>query len=272
MDSQPYDIEAVAELARQAGTAIMELYKSARLNNSIEYKHDDSPVTLADFTAHQLITEGLSNLGNTFHILSEEGEKISYEERKHWDSFWLIDPLDGTQEFINQTGNFAVNIGLVRGGYPVAGVIYLPVSQKLYYADKHGAFLREGNAAARKLSLPGKPIANILRAVRSRGNFRPAEQEVLERLGVSQSSPVGSAIKYCMIAEGKADIYYRASPNQEWDSAAGQAIIEHSGGHVLDLQMQRFAYNKPSLVNGPFICLGFSDYSLINTSAFELAL
>jgi 3'(2'), 5'-bisphosphate nucleotidase len=255
------DILAVAEIAVAAGQKIMEFYGGFDIAPTIELKADDSPVTVADRAAHDVIWQGLEALGYGFPILSEEGRAIPYAERQGWETFWLVDPLDGTKEFIRRTGSFAVNIGLVHQGYAVAGAIYQPVSQQLYYADHRGTYRRTPQGRTERLVLPAQPNLAHLRAVRSKGNFTPAEQQSLDRLGVATTEPVGSALKYCLLAEGLADIYYRTSPNSEWDSAAGQAIIEHAGGRVLALEpgFPRFGYNKPSLINGGFICTGFAE-------------
>ncbi len=255
------DILAIAEIAVAAGKKIIEYYHGFDIAATIEMKTDNSPVTVADKAAHDLIVQGLEGLDYGFPILSEEGRHIHHEERQAWETFWLVDPLDGTKEFIHRTDSFAVNIGLIHQTYPVAGVIYLPVSGWLYYADHQGAFKRSPEGQTTQLQLPTQPSLEHLRAVRSKGNFTATEQLNVAKLGVISSERVGSAIKYCLIAEGAADIYYRTSPNSEWDSAAGQAIIEHSGGRVLALVpgFPRFAYNKVSLINGGFICTGFAE-------------
>ncbi|MCU0448696.1 MAG: 3'(2'),5'-bisphosphate nucleotidase CysQ [Bernardetiaceae bacterium] len=257
------DIAAVAHIAQQAGQKIMEFYGEYDIAATIEQKADQSPVTVADKAAHQVIAEGLAGLGHPFPILSEEGRDIPYHERRAWPTFWIVDPLDGTKEFIRRTGHFAVNIGLIHHDFPVAGVIYLPVSGLTYYADANGAFKITPGQLPVRLQCPAVAPAQ-LRAVRSKGNFGPAEQQVLDALAVQEVRPVGSSIKYCQVAEGQAELYYRASPNSEWDSAAGQAIVEQAGGKILAVPPQptgfeRFGYNKPSLINGPFVCVGFAD-------------
>jgi 3'(2'), 5'-bisphosphate nucleotidase len=173
--------------------------------------------------------------------------------------------LDGTKEFIKGNGNFTVNIGLIHGNYPIAGIIYLPVSDTLYFADENGAFKVGKDKVKIRLQLPQEPDYLNLRAVKSSSNtYKPSELAMLEKLGVKHITPIGSAIKYCLLAEGSADIYYRQSPNMEWDSASGQAILEISGGKILGADKERFPYNKESLLNGEFICFGFSDISKLN--------
>ncbi|SFF44799.1 3'(2'),5'-bisphosphate nucleotidase [Thermoflexibacter ruber] len=254
------NIQAICSIAVQAGKKLLEFYRKNDLQ--VQYKEDNSPVSAADYAANKIITGEIEKLAYSFPILSEEGADIPYEVRKDWETFWLIDPLDGTKEFIKGNDNFTVNIGLVYQSFPIAGVIYLPVNDVLYFADKNGAFKQIASGELIRLQLPQEPDYQNLRAVKSSSNaYRPEEYEVLKKLNVKQITPIGSAVKYCMIAEGSADIYYRQSPNMEWDSAAGQAIIEISGGKVLDANKQRFAYNKPSLINGEFICYGFGDSS-----------
>lgn len=256
------DIEAINAIALKAGRKLLEFYQKSDLQ--VQYKEDDSPVSAADYAANQVIMEGLEQLNYPFPILSEEGADIPYEVRQQWETFWLVDPLDGTKEFIKGNGNFTVNIGLIHQNYPIAGVIYLPVSDILYFADAQGAFKKEANQKITPLLLPQEPDYHNLRAVKSSSNqYKPTEYQVLEQLNVKQITPIGSAIKYCLVADGSADIYYRQSPNMEWDSAAGQAIIEISGGKILGADKQRFSYNKPSLINEEFICFGFGDTSKI---------
>jgi len=257
------DIEKINEIAIKAGKKLLEFYLRADLQ--VIYKEDNSPVSAADYAANQIIIEDLEKLNYGFPILSEEGTETPYESRKNWETFWSVDPLDGTKEFIKGNGNFTVNIGLIYQNYPIAGVIYLPVSEDLYFADENGAFKVNKMQEKIRLQLPQEPDYQNLSAVKSNTNkYTPSEYSVLEKLGVKQIRPIGSAIKYCLLAERSADIYYRQSPNMEWDSASGQAILEISGGKILGADKKRFSYNKPSLINGEFICFGFSDTSKLD--------
>lgn len=252
------DIDAINNIAIEAGKKLLEFYQNPDLQ--INYKEDDSPVSAADYAANQVIIEKLEQLNYGFPIMTEEGAAIPYEERKDWQTFWSVDPLDGTKEFIKGNGNFTVNIGLIHQNYPIAGVIYLPVSETLYFADENGAFKVDKNKIKTQLMLPQEPDYENLRAVKSSSNkYKPSEFAVLEKLKVKHITPIGSAIKYCLLAEGSTDIYYRQSPNMEWDSASGQAILEISGGKILGADKKRFPYNKPNLMNGEFICFGFSN-------------
>jgi 3'(2'), 5'-bisphosphate nucleotidase len=256
------DISAICDIAIEAGNRLLDFYQKPDLK--ISYKEDDSPVSTADYMANQVIMEGLEKLAYGFPILSEEGTSIPYTTRKDWQTFWSVDPLDGTKEFIKGNGNFTVNIGLIHHNYPIAGVIYLPVNQILYFADENGAFKIDNMQQKTRLQLPQEPDYKNLRAVKSSSNtYRPSELAVLEKLNVKHITPIGSAIKYCLLAEGSADIYYRQSPNMEWDSASGQAILEISGGKILGADKQRFPYNKPNLMNEEFICLAFGNTSEI---------
>lgn len=258
------DISAVCDIAIEAGKRLLDFYQNPDLK--IDYKEDDSPVSAADYAANQVIIEKLEKLNYGFPIMSEEGVNIPYEERKDWKTFWSVDPLDGTKEFIKGNGNFTVNIGLIHEDYPIAGVIYLPVSQTLYFADEHGAFRIDANKVKTQLQLPQEPDYDNLRAVKSSSNrYKPSELAVLEKLKVKHIHPIGSAIKYCLLAEGSSDIYYRQSPNMEWDSASGQAILEISGGKILGADKRRFPYNKPNLMNGEFICFAFGNTEKVET-------
>ncbi|WP_448520709.1 3'(2'),5'-bisphosphate nucleotidase CysQ [Rhodoflexus sp.] len=255
------DIGALVKTAVQAGQIIMQHYRSSTLG--IFCKSDHSPVTDADHEAHRFISEQLRQMTPDFPIVSEEGDNFSYQTRKNWDTFWMVDPLDGTQEFIGQTGHFAVCIALIHRNYPLMSAVYLPAMQELFFADGKHAFKTLPNGTVSRLILPKAPPQAPWRAVCSKGKMPERDRMFLQQLGIQHAEPMGSALKYCALAEGAADIFFRTRGNSEWDSAAGQAVIEQAGGHVLDLQGQRFAYNKESLLNPPFICLGFSNQELI---------
>lgn len=255
------DVGALVKITVQAGQLVMKYYQSAALN--IFRKSDRSPVTDADRAAHRFIEEQLARMTPDFPVLSEEGNVVPYEVRRHWETFWLVDPLDGTREFIEQTGHFAVCIGLIHRRYPLLGVVYMPAAGELFFANGKHAFKTRSNGAVTQLSLPQEPPKVPWRAVCSKGKMPERDRIFLEQLGIRHAEPVGSALKYCALAEGTADLFFRTRGNSEWDSAAGQAILEQAGGHVLDLQGQRFAYNKESLTNPPFVCLGFSNKELI---------
>jgi 3'(2'), 5'-bisphosphate nucleotidase len=249
-------IDQIKEIAKKAGEAIMDVYNNADLNQIVEHKADDSPLTLADQAAEKVIKKGLEDLSTQYPILSEEGKKMSYETRKDWTTFWLVDPLDGTKEFIKRNGQFTVNIALIKDGYPIMGVIYVPATATFYVGDENMAY-KEDESGKVHLKVNNKTNDRI--AVRSASHASPEEDTLLGKYNVTDSISVGSSLKFCMVAEGKADIYYRHGPTMEWDTGAGQAILEAAGGKVFkgNEPKERFNYNKENLLNGSFLCLGF---------------
>ncbi|MFL5730541.1 MAG: 3'(2'),5'-bisphosphate nucleotidase CysQ [Cytophagaceae bacterium] len=253
MEWNKIDIEKINRIALLAGEKIMEIYNDADFSKVVDFKADHSPLTLADKASHNVIEEELFELGAGLPLLSEEGRTIEYDERRAWNTFWLVDPLDGTKEFIKRNGEFTVNIALIEQGTPVLGVIYAPATNKLYYAIKgQGAWKREGGNTIKIQT--GKKENNWI-AVGSRSHSAPEEQTVLSKYPVTDSVSIGSSLKFCLLAEGQADIYYRHGPTMEWDTGAGQAILEAAGGKMLDNQGNLFVYNKQSLTNSSFLCL-----------------
>lgn len=254
------------EISLAAGKEIMAVYGQELI---IEAKADDSPLTIADQRSHQTIERGLQIAYPDIPVLSEEGSKIPYEERKNWQRFWLVDPLDGTKEFIKRNGEFTVNIALIEENYPVLGVIYVPAMDVFYYGEENsGAFKLEA-ASARKFEkadelfegsilLTAKKALDRTRIVTSRSHMSAETQEFIDRIN-DDSQPIeqisaGSSLKFCLVAEGGADYYPRFAPTMEWDTAAGQAIVEAAGGVVQSVKDQtRFSYNKESLKNGWFL-------------------
>ncbi len=248
------NIEDVKEIARKAGAKIMDIYENEDFEKTVDFKSDDSPLTVADKASHEIINHDLELLNLGIAILSEEGAEVPYETRSTWKTFWCVDPLDGTKEFINKNGEFTVNIALIREGEPVLGVVYAPAINTMYYGKKgEGAFMQKDGEEPVKISVNHKDAQRV--AVRSKSHANPAEEEVLEQYDVVDTISVGSSLKFCMVAEGKADLYYRHGPTMEWDTAAGQAVVEAAGGKVLDGDTA-FRYNKESLLNGSFLCVG----------------
>lgn len=246
----------LVNLAKKAGEAILEIYNNLELAGDVDYKKDDSPLTLADQASHEVIMEGLQRLHPEIPIISEEGDQIAYDDRKDYEYFWLVDPLDGTKEFINRNGQFTVNIALINKDKPVAGIIYCPVLDSLYVGIKGGDCYKEEKGVKTNLKVNYSEKDRV--AVRSKSHASPEEEGVLKEYGVINDISVGSSLKFCMVAEGKADIYYRHGPTMEWDTAAGQAVLESAGGKVLKgTGPEAFTYNKESLLNGGFLCLGF---------------
>lgn len=248
--------DQILDIARKAGEKILEIYNDAKLSKVVDHKADDSPLTLADKASNKVIINGLLRLETDYPILSEEETHASYEERKNWTTFWLVDPLDGTKEFINRNGEFTVNIALIENGNPILGVIYVPVTDVMYWGTNEGAFIKRGDSVTESL-LVNKSEKNRI-AVRSKSHAVEEEEVVLKKYDVTDSISVGSSLKFCMVAEGKADVYYRHGPTMEWDIGAGQAILEAAGGKVfIETSEKPFRYNKENLLNGSFLCLGF---------------
>ena len=251
----------VLQIALRAGQAIMEVYED--LHHEVEYKNDDSPLTKADLASHRIISDALAAISCNIPVLSEESTEIPFEVRRDWNSFWLVDPLDGTKEFLNRNGEFTVNIALMRGGAPILGVVYVPATDIAYFAV-------EGAGARKSERGIVKPIRTLIershapKVVISRwhGNGVDQMHADLEKIGVDPSRcefvPTGSSLKFCLIAEGSADLYLRNWPTMEWDTAAGDAVLRAAGGIVLAVEGGPLLYGKKSdnLRNGGFVAWG----------------
>jgi 3'(2'), 5'-bisphosphate nucleotidase len=249
-------IEGLLQVAKTAGAKILEIYYDEKIAHLSELKDDKSPLTLADQASHNSIAQALKNLFPEIPLISEEGKGVLYTERSKWAYYWLIDPLDGTKEFLKRNGEFTVNIALIHHDTPVLGIVYAPVHDVMYYGGTTGSFKKTGNDNAQKISVNNKKDKLI--AVMSKSHSTKEEDELLNEYPVESKIEVGSSLKFCMVAEGKADIYYRAGPTMEWDTAAGQAIVEGAGGKVFKNKgPDPFRYNKASLLNGSFLCVGF---------------
>lgn len=250
-------VKDVQVIARKAGEKILDIYENEDFSKTIDFKADDSPLTIADKASHVIIDEALKNLPLNIPILSEEGTVPSYDERKSWITYWCVDPLDGTKEFINKNGQFTVNIALIDNGEPVLGVVYTPVTDTMYVGDKNSGAFKSENGETNAIKVNQKTADRI--AVRSKSHASPEEEEVLDKYLVTDQISVGSSLKFCMVAEGKADVYYRHGPTMEWDTAAGQAVLEAAGGNIYqgNSEEQLFRYNKENLLNGSFLCLGW---------------
>lgn len=249
-------LEQIIDIAKNAGDAIMKIYNDADLSNVVDIKADDSPLTLADKASNDVIVKALEEQFPEIPVMSEEMAQESYDVRKDWTKFFCVDPLDGTKEFIKKNGEFTVNIALIENGNPVLGVIYVPVTEVTYAGSENGAIkVIEGNKE--ELKINNKSSDRI--AVRSKSHAAVEEEALLEKYSVVDSISVGSSLKFCMVAEGKADIYYRHGPTMEWDTAAGQAVVQAAGGKVFkgDKEEDLFSYNKENLLNGSFLVLGF---------------
>jgi 3'(2'), 5'-bisphosphate nucleotidase len=255
-------LEKAVKAAILGGKEILEVYAG---EFTVEEKDDKSPLTMADKRAHQAILDILENTG--IPILSEEGKNISYATRSLWKKFWLVDPLDGTKEFIKRNGEFTVNIGLIESGRPVMGVIYVPVTKVLYFGSEElGARKTEtqdfnsglDELIRQSVKIPGPHNRTNYTVVCSRSHMSDETKEYVDKLkeqhGELDFASRGSSLKLCMIAEGGADIYPRFAPTMEWDTAAGQAIVECAGGVVTMTDEQTpLSYNKENLLNPWFI-------------------
>jgi len=245
------------EIAKQAGRKIMEIYES---DFSVEHKDDSTPLTEADTAAHQIIDSGLNALTPDLPILSEESAAIPFEVRKGWQRYWLVDPLDGTREFVKRNGEFTVNIALIDEQQPVLGVVYAPVLGVYYYACRgQGAYKRDAmNEPVRIQSRPWQGGRTVIAG--SRSHRGTSLETFLGNLGDYEMIPMGSALKSCLVAEGKADVYPRLGPTSEWDTAAAQCVVEEAGGRITDTAMRPLRYNtKDSLLNPYFFACGAGE-------------
>jgi 3'(2'), 5'-bisphosphate nucleotidase len=248
-------IEEVKKIAIAAGNQILNIYRSSK-SIELEFKEDQSPLTLADRLSHEAIDEGLKQLNPEIPIISEEGENIRYEERKTYGSYWLVDPLDGTREFLNRTDEFTVNIALMRNGSPELGVVYVPVSSELYWAVRdQGAFKMEKTNTIQRLSAHTIDLeAKNLRILCSRSHINNATKEYIQKFNDPTLIATGSSLKFLWIAENKADIYPRLGPTMEWDTAAAQVILQEAGGRIERYEDGMLLdYNKRSLKNPHFV-------------------
>jgi 3'(2'), 5'-bisphosphate nucleotidase len=251
-------IQDIVETTRKAGKAIMEIYRKGDF--AIDFKSDHSPLTQADRASHEIIEKGLIKFG--LPILSEEGRNVPYETRKNWQDFWLVDPLDGTKEFIKRNDEFTVNIALIQNGCPTWGIVYAPALGKLYYCNEEGKVVMKEETNEQIISTELKPrtepttfIQEGLRVVASRSHIDDRTQSFLNGLKSPKVVSMGSSLKFMMLAEGKADVYPRFAPTMEWDTAAAHGILNALEIKVLQADLQQLlSYNKEDLVNPHFVC------------------
>ena len=250
-------IEPVIALTEEAGRAILEVYST---EFDVQSKADESPLTQADLASHHCIAAGLERLTSGIPIISEESGLPSFAERSQWPRYWLIDPLDGTKEFVNRNGEFTVNIAFIEGHRPVLGVVHVPVQSKTYVGCQGvGAELRAGAAAPQAIQVSAASRTPI-RVVGSRSHRGASLDAYLEALGSHDMVPMGSSLKFCVVAEGGADIYPRLGPTSEWDTAAAQAVVEQAGGSVVTLDGKPMKYNaKEDILNPHFFVIGATD-------------
>lgn len=270
-------LHAVVACVLEAGAAVMAVYNSDDF--AIERKDDDSPLTQADRASHEVLVSTLADLSE-FPILSEESDPAPWSERQAWDRYWLLDPLDGTKEFIKRNGEFTVNVALVEKGEPILGVVYAPAKGLLYFAHRgdgaYKAVLHEAGPEKNSVESvePVESVENVLAAAQpikvaspptdsakpwcvmgSRSHSQEDFEAFIARLPASELKPLGSSLKLCLVAEGQADLYPRLGPTSEWDTAAAQAIVEVAGGLVLNVETgQPLRYNqKESILNPKFV-------------------
>jgi 3'(2'), 5'-bisphosphate nucleotidase len=255
---EPRDlIEPVVKVAKEAGDAILEVYAT---DFDVQNKADASPLTQADLASHKRIVACLEALTPEVPIISEESGLPDFETRSSWGEYWLIDPLDGTKEFVNRNGEFTVNIALIAENRPILGVVHVPVLDKTYIgAEGAGSEIREAGEKPRPIRVAehsGTPV----RVVGSRSHRGASLDAYLGKLGEHDMVPMGSSLKFCVVAEGSADVYPRLGPTSEWDTAAAQAVVEQAGGAVLELDGAPLSYNKKDdILNPHFVVVGPTD-------------
>lgn len=264
-------LKDVIELAVEAGTEIMKIYGR---DFSIEYKDDNSPLTEADTHSNEVITAGLKKLSRQYPVLSEETKAVDYAIRKDWKTFWLVDPIDGTKEFIKKNGEFTVNIALIENGKPVIGVVYAPALGILYYGMKgYGAYRKTDRLEKLPVIKNDPAVSKIINIVASRSHLNEETSGFIDEVArqypdcTIEKVSKGSSLKLCMVAEGTADIYPRVAPTMEWDTAAAQGVVEAAGKHVYrfetfpadsvkfnsEISTEKLVYNKENLLNPSFV-------------------
>lgn len=254
----------VLTIAKRAGEEILAYYRGQE-EITVTLKEDDTPLTKADLAADHIITMQLSALSQRYPILSEESLITDFAERQRWSQYWLVDPLDGTREFIHRTDDFTVNIALIAGQKPILGVVHAPAHDVSYVAAHDvGVFKVSAEGVWQPIQVrpkPNKPTVVVSRFHNSGGTLA----QHLQKMGEYIVTPVGSALKPCLIAEGVADLYVRFGPTSEWDTAASQCILELAGGRMFDLSGQTLCYNtKDSLLNPAFISIGDTNIDWLN--------
>ncbi|MCP9236701.1 3'(2'),5'-bisphosphate nucleotidase CysQ [Lewinella sp. JB7] len=245
--------EEVGEITRRAGAAIMEIYGTDDFG--VEHKSDDSPLTKADKAANDVIVAGLNALTLRAPIVSEEGKDIPFAERRQYTRFWLVDPLDGTKEFIKRNGEFTVNVALIENGRPVLGAVYVPATDELYYAAQNRGAWRADGERLRAASFTLQDAG--LRVVASRSHLNEATQAFMDGLNEPEIVSRGSSLKILELARGEAHLYPRLAPTMEWDTAAAHAVLLEAGGHLVDDGTgKELVYNKEVLRNPEFVAYG----------------
>lgn len=242
----------VIKIADEASEKVLHIYQS---DFKVNYKEDHSPITAADIASHDIIVKGLRNISRDIPILSEEGAEIPWEERKKWRRFWLIDPIDGTKDFTQRTGEFTVNIAMIEDGEPVMGVVTAPALKEAFWGIKgEGAHMRDRTGRVHRIRVADPK--ETLRVVASKNHLNEETRAFIEALGSHETVQAGSSLKFCRIAEGHADIYPRMGPTSEWDTAAAHAVLVAAGGKVQTPEGQTLVYGKENILNPNFIAAG----------------
>jgi len=249
-------------LALDAGKKVMQIYNAGE--TTAQYKSDNSPLTEADLASHHTIVAGLQRLTPDMPVLSEESAVISYETRRHWQRFWLIDPLDGTKEFLKRNGEFTVNIALIENGTPVLGVVHAPALGLSYFAAQGGgAYRQQGEDAPVAIKVAQRNAQEKIKMVGSRSHSDERQNDLLAYLGGGELQSMGSSLKLCLVGDGSAHLYPRLGPTMEWDTAAAHSIVLEAGGIVCNKNGESLRYNKPDLHNPPFMVFAEADKSLL---------
>tara|TARA_B100001113_G_scaffold325555_1_gene297912 strand:+ start:67 stop:837 length:771 start_codon:yes stop_codon:yes gene_type:complete len=248
-------LKSIIETSYLAGDKILEIYNDNNYKSSIEIKKDASPLTIADKASNSVIVDSLKKITNEIPILSEEEKEIDYSTRKKWNRFWLVDPLDGTKEFINRNGEFTVNIALIENNTPIMGIVYSPVKEKLWYGLKdHGSFLIKNKQEPIKISKK-EPSNGTIKIVSSRSHANNEKlKNYLKQFEKYELVNMGSSIKMCLVADGTAHYYPRFGPTMEWDTGAAHAIVKYANGNIYNIDTdEELNYNKENLLNPGFI-------------------
>lgn len=247
----------VVQLALQAGEAILEVYATAF---DVTHKADESPLTQADLAAHRLLSTALADMQPGYPVLSEESQSVDFSERGAWTTYWLVDPLDGTREFVKRNDEFTVNVALVHRGEPILGVVHAPALGSTYFGYRNGGAWRTRSESATEAIRAAPRVRDPIRVAGSRSHAGDSLQRFLAALGSHELVSMGSSLKLCMVADGSVDVYPRFGPTSEWDTAAAQCIVEQAGGRVTDMQLRTLRYNTgESLINPEFLV--FADDS-----------
>ena len=248
-------LKSIIETSYLAGDKILEIYNDNNYKSSIEIKKDASPLTIADKASNSVIVDSLKKITNDIPILSEEEKEIDYSTRKKWNRFWLVDPLDGTKEFINRNGEFTVNIALIENNTPIMGIVYSPVKEKLWYGLKdHGSFIINNKQEPIKISKK-EPSNGTIKIVSSRSHANNEKlKNYFKKFKKYELVNMGSSIKMCLVADGTAHYYPRFGPTMEWDTGAAHAVVKYANGNIYNIDTdEELNYNKENLLNPGFI-------------------